>query len=281
MHGAEALIGRGKHAWMLRLPGNESFRLRRREWEIVFPGLPKAWDGLSLVQISDLHFAPCFKRRFFELVADEAGAWESDLFLFTGDLIDHDVAIDWVVPVLSRLRGRLGAFAILGNHDYDHHPLKIRRALVEAGFTDLEGRWATLAVEGLTLALGGTSAPWGPALDPATMPEVDFRLLLSHSPDLLPRAARWGIDLMLSGHNHGGQIRLPVIGPVFMPSLYSRRFDRDFFRAGPTLLHVSQGVAGRAPGPLRLCPRDQPARPPLGALRRRSVYQGGFVTERS
>ena len=52
---------------------------------------------------------------------------------------------------------------------------------------------------------------------------------------------------MLSGHNHGGQVRLPVIGPILMPSLYSRRFDRGFFRSGRTLMHVSQGVAGKHP----------------------------------
>ena len=52
---------------------------------------------------------------------------------------------------------------------------------------------------------------------------------------------------MLSGHNHGGQVRFPVIGPVLMPSLYSRRFDRGFFRSGRTLMHVSQGVAGKHP----------------------------------
>jgi predicted MPP superfamily phosphohydrolase len=79
------------------------------------------------------------------------------------------------------------------------------------------------------------------------MPEADFRLLLSHSPDQFPRAARWGVDLVLSGHNHAGQIRLPLVGPVFVPSLYSRRFDRGFFRSGRTLLHVSQGVAGQHP----------------------------------
>ena len=71
--------------------------------------------------------------------------------------------------------------------------------------------------------------------------------LLSHSPDQYPRAVRGGIDLVLSGHNHGGQIRFPVLGPVFMPSLYSRHFDRGFFRSGRTLMHVSQGVAGKHP----------------------------------
>ncbi len=245
--GADALIGAGKHFWMLRLPGNESLRLRKREWEVTLPGLPPAWDGLCLVHVTDLHFAPCFRRRYFEAVADEAAAWEADFLLFTGDLIDHDAALDWIVPVMSRLRGRLGTFAILGNHDLTHHPRRIREELGRAGFTDLEGCWERREIEGSTLALGGTSFPWGPALDPSALPEADFRLLLSHSPDLFYRAARWGIDLMLSGHNHGGQIRLPLVGPVFMPSVYSRRFDRGFFRKGRTLMYVSQGVAGLHP----------------------------------
>jgi predicted MPP superfamily phosphohydrolase len=79
------------------------------------------------------------------------------------------------------------------------------------------------------------------------MPQADFRLLLSHSPDQFSRAARWGVDLVLSGHNHAGQIRLPFVGPIFMPSIYSRHFDRGFFRSGRSLLHVSQGIGGKHP----------------------------------
>lgn len=243
----EDFIGPGKHAWMLRLPRNESLRLRKREWQVTLPGLPASWDGLRLLHLTDLHFAPCFDRRYFEAVADAVRGWEADFVLFTGDLVDHDRVIDWVVPVLSRVRGRLGNYAILGNHDLTHQPDRIVEELERAGFTNVDGRWERLAIHGRTLALGGTSYPWGPALAPDAMPEADFRLLLSHTPDELYRASRWGIDLMLSGHNHGGQVRLPVIGPVFMPSLYSRRFDRGFFRAGRTLLHVSQGVSGMHP----------------------------------
>jgi predicted MPP superfamily phosphohydrolase len=245
--GKETLIGSGRHARLLRLPGNESFRVQAIEWEVPVAKLPGEWDGLSLVHLSDLHFGPCYRRRYFEAVADIAGEWAADIVALTGDLVDHDDVIDWLVPVLSRLRGRFGTFAILGNHDLAHQPRKIHRAVALAGFTELEGRWTQLALEGGILAVGGTSYPWGPALDPAAMPTSDFRLLLSHSPDQFPRAARWGVDLVLSGHNHGGQIRLPVVGPVFMPSLYSRHFDRGFFRSGRTLLYVSQGVAGQHP----------------------------------
>lgn len=246
-YGREALIGDGRYRALLKVRRNEAFRLRKRDWTIEIPSLPPEWDGLNIVQVSDLHFAPCFQQRFFEHVADEAAHWPADLVVFTGDLVDHDQAIDWIVPVLSRLKGRLGTFSILGNHDFSHHPERVREELERAGYTDLEGRWIQLEIEGGTLALGGTSAPWGPKLDFRSIPEADFRCLLSHSPDLFPRAVGAGIDLMLSGHNHGGQIRLPGVGPVFMPSRYSRRFDRGYFRSGRTLLHVSQGVAGKHP----------------------------------
>ncbi|WP_406695785.1 metallophosphoesterase [Singulisphaera sp. Ch08] len=245
--GKENLIGSGRHSWLLKIKGNDSFRLRKREWTITLPTLPAVWDGLSIVQVSDLHFAPCFQQRFFEHIAAEAAEWPADLFVFTGDLIDSDLALDWIVPVMSRLRGRLGTFSILGNHDFDHHPAEVQKRLEQAGFTDLEGLWTQLEIQGLTLALGGTSTPWGPELNLNAAPDADFRLFLSHSPDQFARAVESGIDLMLSGHNHGGQIRLPGVGPVFMPSRYSRRFDRGYFRSGRTLLHVSQGVAGKHP----------------------------------
>ena len=87
----------------------------------------------------------------------------------------------------------------------------------------------------------------GPPARPGTIPPAEFRLLLSHCPDQFYRAAGWGMDLVLSGHNHGGQIRLPAVGPVFMPSRYSRRFDRGFFRRGRTLMYVTEGIAGTHP----------------------------------
>ena len=167
--------------------------------------------------------------------------------LITGDLVDADEVIAWIEPVLEPLEARLGKYAILGNHDVEHHPHRVLDALANAGFAWLEGRWCRLEKNGARLALGGTSAPWGPALVSASVPAADFRILLSHSPDQFYKARDWGVELMFSGHNHGGQIRLPAFGPVFMPSIYSRRFDRGFFRSGPTFLYVSEGVAGKHP----------------------------------
>ena len=78
-------------------------------------------------------------------------------------------------------------------------------------------------------------------------PEDAFRLLLSHTPDHIHWARSQGIDLMLSGHNHGGQIVLPVVGPVYSPSRYGCKYSAGVFWEDPTLLYVSRGVSGRHP----------------------------------
>jgi uncharacterized protein len=244
---AAHLIGTGKHSWMLHLPRNEFLVLQRSEWRVELASVPAACDGLSIVQVSDLHLAPCFDKRYFEAVLDAAADSPADVVVFTGDLVEHASAIAWIEPLLSRLRGRLGAFAILGNHDYIFDISAIRRGLESAGFADLDGRWTSITFGGATLALGGTSAPWGPALDFSGTSEADFRIVLSHTPDLFPQASAHGIDLVLAGHNHGGQVRLPIVGPVFMPSRYSRRYDRGFFRRGRSLMYVNQGIAGKHP----------------------------------
>jgi hypothetical protein len=246
-NGREPLIGQGAHNWMLRLPGCSSLRLRQAEWSLALPSLPFACDGLSLLHLSDLHLGLCYSERYFQQALEAAARWECDLVLFTGDLIEHEACLRWIEPLLSKVRGRLGSFAILGNHDYAFDAREIRAELARCGYEDIEGRWTTLDVPGATLALGGTALPWGRGLDLAAAPDADFRILLSHSPDVFPRASAAGIELVLAGHNHGGQVRLPVVGAPFVPSRYGRQYDRGFFRRGQTLLHVSEGLGAKHP----------------------------------
>jgi predicted MPP superfamily phosphohydrolase len=106
-----------------------------------------------------------------------------------------------------------------------------------------------MAVEhrGRRLVLGGTEVPWmGTHPDFSSAPDA-FRLLLSHTPDHLEWARQQQADLMLSGHNHGGQVVLPVIGPVYSPSRFGVQYAAGAFWSEPTLLYVSRGVSGRHP----------------------------------
>jgi hypothetical protein len=241
-------IGHGRHQLMARWPWNEQYKLEILERTYRLPRVPAAWDGLSILHLSDLHFTGTVAREYFEQVIEEADRLGCDLIALTGDLVDRPAFYEWVPELLGRLRGRLGAYAVLGNHDswFDHD--RIRRDLASVGVRLLSGRWEVIDVHGQPLVLAGTEAPWmGRLPDLSAAPPDAFRMLLSHTPDNAPWASRQGIDLLLAGHNHGGQVRLPVIGPVFMPSRYGRRFDAGAFQIGPTLVHVSRGISGRHP----------------------------------
>lgn len=240
--------GVGKHAWMTRLPRNEVFQVDFSERTLSLPYLPQAWDGLTILHVSDLHLCGSPGLAFFQSVMDRCAAWEPDLVAVTGDIVDSAQHHEWIEPVFSRLRWRYGAYAILGNHDSWNEVEEIRRRLGQLGLRVLGNSWEHSAIRGEPLVVIGHEGPWfRPEPDLTACPVDGFRLCLSHTPDHIAWARRHGVDLMLAGHNHGGQIRFPLIGSVFVPSIYGRAYDCGTFDENPTVLHVSRGLSGREP----------------------------------
>jgi hypothetical protein len=238
----------GPYQWLARLPGNELFHIEVSQKTLQLPRLPAEWDGLSILHLSDLHFIGTLDLPFFEEVARLSADQNADLIAFTGDLLDNQQLIEWLPATLGKLSAPLGCHFILGNHDWYLKPEPIRQSLVDLGWHDVAGKTRVLQHRGRPLAIGGSELPWmGRHPDFTTAPPDAFRLLLSHTPDNLPWALRAGVDLMLSGHNHGGQVVLPLLGPVYSPSLYGCRYASGLFWQAPTLLHVSRGISGRHP----------------------------------
>jgi predicted MPP superfamily phosphohydrolase len=241
-------IGHGKHRLVAHLPRNEVFQVDFSERTLRLPDLPAAWDGLSILHLSDLHMCGTPDRDFFRYVMDRCNAWEPDLVALTGDIVDSKRHHRWMIPVLGRLRWRLAAFAILGNHDSWLDVPLLRRRLRRLDMHVLANTWKQLDVRGQPLTVIGHEGPWlGSEPDLARCPTDGFRLCLSHTPDHIGWARRHGIQLMLAGHVHGGQIRFPVLGSVFVPSCYGRRYDCGLFHEPPTLMHVSRGLGGDHP----------------------------------
>lgn len=252
-HDLRAEVGpqvRGRHrsGWMLRLPGNQQFLLDCVEFTAHVPDLPAAWDGVTIAHFSDSHFRGSVSEDWFAAVANHIAVGNPDLIVFSGDLLDDPRRRAWVPATFGKLSAPWGCWYILGNHDWLQEAEASRAALEAAGWQPLAGRVVELRREGAGLLLAGSEAPWMPP-----RPEVDglppggFRILVSHSPDEIGWARRNGFQLMFAGHTHGGQIRLPLLGPVFSPSRYGVRFSAGEFFVDPTLLVVSRGLSGRDP----------------------------------
>jgi predicted MPP superfamily phosphohydrolase len=238
-----------KFRWMATLPGNQVFQVEFVELTLKLPGLPAAWDGLTILQLTDLHLSGTPERVWYEAVLDRCtAAGTPDILVVTGDLVDTGIHHRWLLRLLRRVKWNEAGLAILGNHDYWRKPRRIRRRLERAGLTVLGNGWHELRVRGEPLIAVGHEGPWfQPGPDLKACPEGGFRLCLSHTPDNIGWARANRMQLMLCGHNHGGQIRLPLFGSLFVPSLYSRRYDCGLFWEAPTLMYVSRGLSGREP----------------------------------
>jgi len=235
------------------IPGNEIFRLHVNEKTLSLPRLDKRLDGLRIAHLSDLHFTGHIDRDFFDHVIEYANSLEADLVAITGDLVDFEHCFDWIPQTLGKLRSRHGTYAILGNHDWRlPDPSLLRSRLAESGIVDLGRQVEQITIRDCPITLAGNELPWFPLADGlekqlSTEPADSLRVLLSHSPDQIRWAQRRRFDLMLAGHTHGGQIRVPFVGPLVCPSIYGVRYSAGMFYEQPTAMHVSRGISGLHP----------------------------------
>jgi len=238
----------GKRKRQSQLPLNRVFQVEFTKLTLRLPNLPAEWDGLTILQLSDLHFIGTPSQAYYHAVIERCMSdGVPDILAITGDIIDSDTHHEWVQPILGRLRWNIAAFAILGNHDWWYHDELVRQELRQLNMDVLNNCWKVIDVRGHPLIAIGHEGPWyRPAPDVSEAPP-GFQLLLSHTPDNIGWARRHRVQLMLSGHNHGGQIRIPGFGSIFVPSMYSRRYDMGNFDEGDTFLHVNRGLGGKSP----------------------------------
>ncbi len=229
--------------------------------EIAPPRWPRGLDGLRVVALSDVHAgAPYVDLKKLRQVVALANAQRPDLVVLLGDYVIHGVvggrfiAPEETAWELKALRARLGVFAVLGNHDHWLGAARVERALVDAGLAVIDGKAVRVVGGGRELWLIGIPDIWAgwpdvPALV-AKVPPGEPLLALTHNPDIFPFLPQ-GIDLLLAGHTHGGQLSLPLLGAPVVPSSFGQRYARGHVVEEGRHLFVTSGI-GTSILPLRL-----------------------------
>lgn len=228
----------------------DNLQVRTVGYDLRFPDLPEGFDGLKIMQISDLHGRDILARQL--LIRAEAEA--PDLILLTGDLVDGEGQLARLEPLIRELAAIAPAYYVTGNHEWALADTEgFLRELSSLGVTLLRNSFVTLERSGDRLLLAGVEDPNGYA-DMKTPEELareleaaggGFSLLLAHRPELFPDYAALGFRVVFSGHTHGGMLRLPFLGGVLAPGhVLFPEYDGGLFTLGGSSMVLSRGLAG-------------------------------------
>ncbi len=230
--------------------------------------LPEQFEGFRIAQLSDIHFGPYMGKRDVERALRLIEPFHPNLLVLTGDFVSHPLAGHYGLAgarnaepcgeALSQWTD-CSMIAALGNHDHWNGPGIVSGALKEHGIRVL--RNASLAIErdGARVWIAGVDDVLNDAADLdrtlAHVPDSETTILLAHEPDFADHAARYHIDLQLSGHSHGGQVRVPGIGPIILPKL-AHKYPVGLNRVGDLQVYTNCGLGVITP-PVRLfCPPE-------------------------
>lgn len=229
--------------------------------QIPLKKLKPALEGFKIVQMSDIHLHPYTQLEFVQKAVARANELQPDLVVLTGDyVLEGAASIFELAPALAGLNAKYGIFTILGNHDLWTNAEVVCTGLRQAGLPVLVNEGLALGVGSDSLYLAGLDDGWSGQLDlkaalsklPTDVPAI----LLVHEPDLADIFALDNrISLQLSGHSHGGQVRLPGIGAPILPRL-GRKYDQGLYRVRDLWVYTTRGI-GLGPVPTRFnCPPE-------------------------
>lgn len=239
--------------------------LKITETSFSLKRLPAVWDGLRVIQLSDLHFYEYSSIEFFDAVSRKVAELSADVIVITGDMVHFgNQHLDKVETFLSSLQAPCGKFAILGNHDYYDHAQgqHVSQTLRNSGVTVLVNDACRLEKEGQSFWIAGLDDLWCgmPDIDKAlaNVPGNECVLMLGHNPLLFDPVSYYKkqpIDMLLAGHTHAGHVYIPMLGPIYRHVLkmkYRYHHHQKPFRKMvtssdiKTQLYVTSGVGSAA-----------------------------------
>jgi Predicted phosphohydrolases len=237
---------------------DEANSLSLERVEISLSRLPKKLDGFKIIHLSDIHHSPFTNLEHIQRAVKIANRLKPDMFVLTGDYVSHETGyIAPVAKVLGKLKSEFGTYACLGNHDHWTDADMVTRHFRNAGLNVLinegfrfEARGGAFWLAGVDdYMVGRTDVP---AALKGSYPD-EMKLLLAHNPIIFRQAVRGGVDLTLSGHTHGGQVKLRDEEKRILPR---RKLSSGLHRRKASQIYITRGI-GTVVLPVRYgCPPE-------------------------
>jgi predicted MPP superfamily phosphohydrolase len=223
---------------------------RVREVDLPIAGLPQDLEGLRILHLSDIHLSAFLSESEFSRVVDASLELRPNLAVVTGDLISgFSDPLDACIRQLARLKADAGVFGCMGNHErYAQAEDYTERESGRRGIRFLRGESQALRFGNATLNLAGTDfessrkrPDYLTGADKLILPGAT-NVLLQHSPDVFPVAARQGYNLLLAGHTHGGQVTVEILDQAINPARFLTPYVYGMYRAGDATAYVTRGI---------------------------------------
>lgn len=219
------------------------------------PHLPKSFNGIKIAQFNDTHLGEGYSNDQLRVLVRKLNEENPDIVFFTGDLFDsvwrNPVNIEEVPEILQEINAPLGKYAVYGNHDRGGGGSRVyQKYMREAGFQVLVNDTKTITLrsgESLTIAGLDDYLLGNPDVEGtlSNLNEKNFNMLLVHEPDVADRLLVYPVDLILSGHSHGGQVKLPIFGTLIRTSLAKNYISGMYGLSGSergAQLYVNRGI---------------------------------------
>lgn len=219
--------------------------------QIASGKIPRSFYNFKIVQFSDTHLGYHYSLDQFAELAKTINAQKPDIIVFTGDLVDEPNTYNWnneLIQILQNLKANYGKYWIYGNHDHGGYGTDIvKNVMDKAEFNLLKNNHTRIKVNNEEIVLAGIDDVMlgRPNLENTLVnsnPDK-FTILLAHEPDYADKTVHFPVDVQLSGHSHGGQVRLPFIGHLYTP-LYAHKYvqGKHIFQEGKLTLYVNRGI---------------------------------------
>lgn len=225
-----------------------------KEYTIYSDDIPKGFDGIKIIHFSDLHYNRAITTSKVDKIVEEINLIGADIVVFTGDLIDKDSLLteedyEYLTNSFSKIYAKYGKYAVLGNHDYGKIE-KVTKIYVDGGFKYLDNNFDIIYNnKNEKIFVGGIGNVTYNMDDVDKTLEyfnsnndIDYRIILVHEPDISNDIVdNYNVSLILAGHSHNGQIRLPIIGALYTPPYAKEYYDEHYLIDG-TNLYISSGI---------------------------------------